>query len=92
MTAILTYKSFEGNMYKQKREPQQTDQKIAADAYIMLKDLIISKPQIEPTLWAGALVTMLIDGFKNSGYSYEDFCNEFENIKIHFKYVWDDEK
>jgi hypothetical protein len=67
------------------RSPKNTDQEDVEKAFNILKDILNSHPRIEPTLWASAFWSCLVDGYNNSGFTYEQFCLEWENVKDNYK-------
>ncbi len=75
---------------KEIRPGQDSDQENIEKAFQLVKNLIKSHSEIEPTLWAGAIWSVLIDGYMACDFSYEDFCNEWEKIKHHYKKWWDE--
>jgi hypothetical protein len=68
-----------------RRPPKKSDQKNVEKAFKILKETIQSHPEIEPTLWASAVWSILVEGYVNSGASYELFCDEWDRIKEHYK-------
>jgi hypothetical protein len=67
------------------RPPKETDQEEIEKAFNIVKKCMQDHSEIEPTLWAGALWSALVDGYIASGTSYNRFCYEWENIKHHYK-------
>ncbi len=67
-----------------KRRRKKSDQNETEQAYQVLQQAMLSHPEIEQTLWAGACWTALVTGYLNSGISWEGFCNDFENAKNHY--------
>jgi hypothetical protein len=68
-----------------KRDSKQSDQEMVEKAFNLLKEYMSKHPEIEPTLWAGAFWSCLADGYNKSGMSYEEFSEEWENVKEHYK-------
>ncbi len=73
----------------ERRKPKPTDQKQIEKAFNLLKDCIAEHPEIEPTLWAGAFWSILVEGYSASGMSYEQFTREWDEIKYHYKSCFD---
>jgi hypothetical protein len=67
------------------RPPHPDDQDNAQKAYELLIETIQANSYIEPTLWASAVVSLLIDGYHDSGINYEQFCESMDEIKAHFR-------
>lgn len=74
----------------EKRCSKKTDQMNIEKAFNILINAMKSDPEIEPTLWAGAVWSVLVEGYINSGMSYELFCKEWDKIKIHYKSWWNE--
>lgn len=75
-----------GNMEKpRRRKPKSTDKAEIEKAFQILKKAMQSHPEIEATLWAGAMMSCLVDGYINSHVPYEYFCLELEDMKRHYK-------
>lgn len=76
-------------MAPRKRKPKNSDQSEAEKAFRLIEETIRNNPQVEVTLWAPALWGILARSYRISGFSYEEFCQEIDNAKIHFKRKWD---
>lgn len=74
----------------EKRRKKDTDQEESQKAVLILLDAIQNHPEMEPTLWASACFTLLVDGFLKSGIPYEGFCRELEGVKAFYKIRWED--
>lgn len=68
-----------------RRPPKKTDQEVIQKCYEYLKNCMAQHPEVEPTLWAGAFWSVLVDGYSNSGMSYEQFTREWDELKHHYK-------
>lgn len=73
----------------ERRLPKETDQDQAEKAYLLLKDCMASHPEIDPNLWAGAVWSILVDGYAASGMTYDRFTQEWDQVK-HFYKPWFD--
>lgn len=73
----------------EKRPLKKSDQKQIEKAYNLLKDCIVSHPEIEPTLWAGAVWSILVEGYSRSGMTYEKFTKEWDQVKHHYESWFD---
>jgi len=69
----------------ERRPPKQTDQEQIEKAFNLLKDCMTEHTEIEPTLWAGAFWSILVDGYNKSGMSYDQFTKEWNELKYHYK-------
>ena len=68
------------------RPSKESDQEVIERAFILLKDCMANHPEIEPTLWASAFWSVLVDGYAASGMSYENFTREWDELKHHYKH------
>lgn len=71
------------------RKRKESDQDETQKAYSILIQAMHDHPEIEPTLWAGACLSALVNGMLESGLSYDEFCIEVEGVKNHYKQWWD---
>ena len=71
------------------RPRKPNDQEQIEIAFNLMKDCMASHPEIEPTLWAGAIWSVLVEGYAQSGVSYEQFSKEWNSIKHHYKSWFD---
>ncbi len=69
---------------------KETDQSDAQRAFELLQKCMHDHRDIKPYVWAASFWSVLVNGYVNSEVSYDEFCNEWENVKIHYK-VWFDE-
>jgi len=74
----------------ERRPPKPTDNEEIETAYNLLKNCMLDHPEIEPTLWASAFWSVLVDGYSASGMSYQYFTEEWDRIKHHYQ-TWFDE-
>lgn len=68
-----------------KREPKDTDQDEVEKAHLLIHELMYEHPEIEPTLWAAAVWSVLVNGYIDSGATYDEFCEESDKLKTHCK-------
>lgn len=66
------------------------DQENAEKGFKLILDLMKNHPEIEPTLWAGTLFSVIVNGYRNSDVSYKEFCVEIDRIKKFYKQWWED--
>lgn len=71
------------------RPPKKTDQRQIEKAFNLLKEVMVEHPEIEPTLWASAFWSVLVEGYSTSGMSYKQFSLEWNEIKHHYKSWFD---
>ncbi len=69
----------------ERRPPKKTDQKQIQKGFDLIMQVMEKHPEIEPTLWAGAIWSVLVHGYNNSGMSYEQFTRAWEEVKHHYK-------
>jgi hypothetical protein len=67
--------------------PKDTDQEQIEKAFNLIKDCMAHHPEIEPTLWAGAVWSVLVDGYASSGMTHDQFTQEWDKLK-HFYKPW----
>jgi hypothetical protein len=70
---------------KKIRLPKEDDQENIERAFQLIKRTITRHEEIEPTLWGAACWMILVIGHAGSGYSYEEFCEEWDNVKDHYR-------
>ncbi len=75
---------------KEIRPSKDSDQDNTEKAFQLIKNCLEEHPEIESTLWAGAVWSVLVYGYRNCGFSYKEFCDEWEKVKNHFKKEWND--
>ena len=64
---------------------KDSDQQEVEKAFQIIQETMQSHPEIEPTLWASALWSSLVVGYTKSGVSHDDFCLEWDQLKLHYK-------
>lgn len=69
----------------ERRPPKKTDQEQVRKGFDLIMKVMEKHPEIEPTLWAGAIWSVLVHGYNNSGMSYDQFTREWEELKHHYK-------
>ncbi len=72
------------------RPPKETDQQETEKAYQILTN-VVTTSHIERTLWVGAFWSHLVEGYMNHGYSYDQFCEELEEVKKCYKKWWEED-
>lgn len=72
-----------------KRVQKPTDQDQIERVYQILLKAMKDNPDIEGTFWVGACWSALVNGYRNSDLTYEQFCEELDSVKIFFKTKWD---
>ena len=72
-----------------KRPSKVSDQENVERAYKILYKASRSETKIESTLWYGAAWSLIVNGYINSGSTYEEFCEEMDRIKEFYKAWWD---
>ena len=73
-----------------KRTPKSNDQENTRKAYEILVEVVELNCEIERSLWVGAMLSFVIEGFIHSELSSKEFCSEWDRIKKHYK-PWFDE-
>lgn len=75
-------------MSKQIRFPLDDDQINTQKAYDLIVQLMSYHPEIEPTLWAGGIWSVLVSGYIQCGFSREEFIDEIARISGHYEEWW----
>ena len=71
------------------RPSKKDDQKNIEKAYIILIETVKKHPEIETSLWAGALMSAFVNMHTNTKIPYKEFCEALDGIKIIYKKWWD---
>jgi len=77
-------------MKLERRTSKDDDQDKIDRAVELIYELMGLNKQIEPTLWAGAVISVLVMGYKNSGSSYKHFRREMSDALDHYADWWDE--
>lgn len=77
---------------KEIRKALETDQDNIDKGYQYLMDTISDHPEIESTLWAGAVWSVLVSGYKRCDFSYDEFLSELDKISRHYKSWWENDE
>jgi len=72
----------------EKRVPQPDDQKNTEKALRLLCDTVDLNPGIENNIWQGACISLIVNSYIESGLTYQQFCEELDDIKKYFKNRW----
>lgn len=72
------------------RPLKEEDQENTERALSLIQDIYKKHPEIEESLWAGALWSALVCGYINSGFSYKQFIIESTGALKHYKGWFDD--
>ena len=73
-----------------RRPPKESDQVNIEYAYQIVIKTIEDHPEVETTLWAGALLSALANAYIDAGLSYEQFESEFDSAKKFYRKWWDE--
>lgn len=76
-------------MIREYRLPKPDDQENIYKAHDYLWECINAHPEIESTLWVGALFSTLVAGFVKEGCAFTDFENEIKQMLRHYKNWFD---
>lgn len=76
---------------KEIRQQLPDDQDNAEKAYRLIRDLMKINNNIEPVIWCSAVWGVLVNGYKQCNFSYEDFLQEVDEVSKHYKSWWKDE-
>jgi hypothetical protein len=74
------------------RRGKKTDQKQTQKAYELLCQLAEDHPEIEETLWFGALFSAAAEMYIQSNLPYEEFCRSLDELKVFYKQYWEPPK
>lgn len=77
-------------MERERRPGKNTDNAEIERAINLLYELMQFNTQIEPTLWSSAFTFVVVNGYKQCGYTYEEFRNQIHLGFEHYKYLFDE--
>ena len=77
-------------MSKKIRKAKPDDHENIQKAYELIIELMRFNPQIEASLWPGALFSNLVAGYENSGFSFRDFEYEILSMLKHAETWWEE--
>lgn len=77
-------------MKRERRPRKATDNSDIDKAINLIYELMEFNQSIEPTLWSSAVTFVLINGYKQCGYSYKDFRHEISTAFDHYEYIFDE--
>jgi len=69
----------------EKRVPKEKDQEQIEIAYELIRNLMQQHPEIEPSLWAAAVWSVLVNGYKACGFNYKMFREETSKAVKHYE-------
>lgn len=72
------------------RPAKKSDQKNTEKAYRILVKITEEHPEIEESLWAGALMSAFVSMHINSELPYEEFCKSLDDVKKVYKNWYED--
>lgn len=76
---------------KKFRPPLPDDQEKVEKAYQLIMDVMDKNKEIEPTLWCGAVWSVLVNGYQQDEFSYEDFRKEAAKVVKHYEHWWEND-
>ncbi len=76
-------------MKLKKRKQKNNDQEKVDKAFDMIYELMSLNQSIEPTLWASAVWSTLVNGYKQSGFTYNMFQEEVKKVVVHYEEWFD---
>jgi hypothetical protein len=74
------------------RKSKKDDQENIEKAYNILVATVENHPEIETTLWAGALMSAFVHMHLNTKMPYKIFCDSLDNIKNVYKNWFDEDE
>lgn len=74
---------------KKLRPPKQDDCTKISKAVSILYEAMDFNKNIEETLWISAFYYVLLKGYQQSGFSYEELRNETAQVFDHYKFLFD---
>lgn len=75
---------------REPRPKKETDNDDIEKAIDLIYELMECNPSIEPTLWSSAVTYVLINGYKQSGYSYKEFRKEISTAFDHYEHIFNE--
>lgn len=76
-------------MRPEPRPPKPNDQKNTEKAFRLILELYEKHPEIEPSLWAGALWSALANGYLNCHFTFDEFKRQIDDMLKHTKKYYD---
>ncbi len=70
------------------RPPKDDDNEKTEKGFLLIMKLIKNHPEIELTLWGGAFWGVLVNGYRNCGFTHEEFSEECKKVLAHYKDRW----
>lgn len=74
------------------REPKEDDQEKSEFCLSMICEFMKANLDIDPALWMGAFLSFIATGMHVSGGSFQQFCETLDQVKEHYKGMWDEER
>jgi hypothetical protein len=72
------------------RRRKKNDSKRVQEGLDLMLLLMKTHPEIETTLWYSAFLSAFAIGLRKTGVSYEQFCDQMDSVKSHYKFWWDE--
>lgn len=76
-------------MEREPRPRKESDNDRIDEGIDLFYKMVDDNHQIEPTLWASVTAFILVNGYKNCGYTYEEFRQENDKTFEHYKTMFD---
>ncbi len=76
-------------MNKEPRPPKHDDNNRIQEGIELYYEMMAKNPQIEVSLWASVTIFVLVNGYKQCDYSYEEFRSEIDIAFDHYKFLFD---
>jgi len=77
-------------MQRERRPRKSSDNQDIDKAVKLIYELMDFNTHIEPTLWSSAVTFVLINGYKQCGYSYKDFRHEISTAFDHYEDIFNE--
>ena len=72
------------------RQPKDNDDEMVRTAVKLLAAEIRCHKEIEQALWISAMNYISCMSYVASGISHEKYCDDIDNLKSHYKALWEE--
>jgi hypothetical protein len=74
------------------RPGKENDQENIDNGIDLIYALMEDNPQIEPTLWAASIIRVLVNGYKNSKMSHNEFKFDMHSMIDYYREFFEEEE
>ena len=74
----------------QRREPKEDDQENIEYAYHAIQEVFDGNPQVDGSIFSGALISHLVGGYIQTGITPAQFREELDKMEEYYKKMWEE--